>query len=279
MIQYKFFVSKIIIDNSIFNDYTCYNNLVLLQIYNSKGDNVFEINKNSSVPIYVQLADYIKKSIDNGDLLENDKIQSENELCASYDISRTTVRQALKILHNEGYIYKVRGKGSYVSSSKIYQNRSTFSKFYDDIKNLGKTPKSKILSLKVVTPSTSVREKMKLDDKDKVCEIVWVRYSDDQPLIYETINLNYKLMVGIEKEPLQEMKLYDIITKKYNIKLTHGNEQFMPCKISKLKAEYLNCSTGDLGMNVTRTVYQHDQVIEYTNSTVLGDKFIYTVNF
>ena len=61
-------------------------------------------------------------------------------------------------MEKEGYIYKLQGKGSYVSSPKIYQDRSGFSKFYDDMMSLGKIPISKILSLKIKKPNTLVKE-------------------------------------------------------------------------------------------------------------------------
>ena len=104
---------------------------------------MFEINKKSEVPLYQQLVHSIKKHIEEGTL-----IPAESEFCTVYDLSRTTVRQALRALEKEGYIYKLQGKGSYVSSPKIYQDRSGFSKFYDDMMSLGKIPISQILLLK-----------------------------------------------------------------------------------------------------------------------------------
>ena len=56
---------------------------------------MFEINKKSEVPLYQQLVHSIKKHIEEGTLKENDKIPAESEFCTVYDLSRTTVRQAL----------------------------------------------------------------------------------------------------------------------------------------------------------------------------------------
>ena len=86
----------------------------------------------------------------------------------------------------------MRGKGSYVSTPKIYQNRSSFSKFYDDMRSLGKVPVSKIISLKIKVADAYVREKMQLEENEMLCQIKWIRYGNNEPLIYETINLNYK---------------------------------------------------------------------------------------
>ena len=167
---------------------------------------MFVINKESETPLYQQLVYSLKKCIKDGILKKDDKIPAESEFCAKYNLSRTTVRQALKILEKEGYIYKIRGKGSYISSPKIYQDRSGFSKFYDDVKNLGKIPASKILSVKVKKPNEVVREKMNLSEDDLIFKLVWVRYGNDEALIYETIYLNYSLIKGIENLNLKTKK-------------------------------------------------------------------------
>ena len=240
---------------------------------------MFKIDKKSEIPLYQQLAHSIKKAVDEQKLKENDKIPAENEFCKIYDLSRTTVRQALDILEKDGYIYKLRGKGSYVSTPKIYQNRSSFSKFYDDMRSLGKVPVSKIISLKIKVADAYVREKMQLEENEMLCQIKWVRYGNSEPLIYETINLNYKLVDGIETKELTEKKLYDILTEEYGIKMTHGKELFYPCKLDINEAKNLGLKENDLGMKVERVVFQGKDVVEYTTSTVRGDRFIYTTNF
>lgn len=240
---------------------------------------MFKIDKKSEIPLYQQLAHSIKKAVDEQKLKENDKIPAENEFCKIYDLSRTTVRQALDILEKDGYIYKLRGKGSYVSTPKIYQNRSSFSKFYDDMRSLGKVPFSKIISLKIKVADAYVREKMQLEENEMLCQIKWIRYGNNEPLIYETINLNYKLVDGIEMKELTDKKLYDILSEEYGIKMTHGKELFYPCKLDINEAKNLGLKENDLGMKVERVVFQGKDVVEYTTSTVRGDRFIYTTNF
>ena len=240
---------------------------------------MFKIKKKSEIPLNQQLAHSIKKAVDEQKLKENDKIPAENEFCKIYDLSRTTVRQALDILEKDGYIYKLRGKGSYVSTPKIYQNRSSFSKFYDDMRSLGKVPVSKIISLKIKVADAYVREKMQLEENEMLCQIKWIRYGNNEPLIYETINLNYKLVDGIEMKELTDKKLYDILSEEYGIKMTHGKELFYPCKLDINEAKNLGLKENDLGMKVERVVFQGKDVVEYTTSTVRGDRFIYTTNF
>ena len=80
----------------------------------------YHIDKNLPLPLYYQLKQIIMNSIDEGIYQEDTAIPTEFELISKYDVSRTTVRQALNELVNEGYLYRKKGIGTFVSpQSKI----------------------------------------------------------------------------------------------------------------------------------------------------------------
>lgn len=238
------------------------------------------INYKSKKPIYLQIVHSIKKEIKEGKIKEGEKLVSENTLCKDYYISRNTVRQALDILEKEGFIKKIKGKGSFVLSPKIYQNRTKLSRFYDDIKMSGLVPYSKILHSGKEIPDKNVKDKMKLNDDDFIYIINWVRYGNDEPLIYETIHLNYSLVSGIEKIDLNDdIKLYKILEKEFGIKPQNGQEQIYPCKLNAKEAKFLKMRQEDLGMRIERVLYKDKKIFEYTKSVIRGDRFIYTIDF
>lgn len=66
-------------------------------------------------PKYQILKDYIIETIKSEKLTPGDRIYSENELCEKFEISRHTIRQAIGELVNEGWLYRVQGKGTFVN--------------------------------------------------------------------------------------------------------------------------------------------------------------------
>lgn len=66
-------------------------------------------------PLYEQIKDKIKKLIITGVFRENEKIPSVRELASSLAINPNTIQKAYKDLENEGYIYSLKAKGSFVS--------------------------------------------------------------------------------------------------------------------------------------------------------------------
>lgn len=66
------------------------------------------------VPKYYILKLEIIKKIENDEFLDDQMIPSERELIKEFGVSRITVRKAIDELVNEGYVYRVQGKGTYV---------------------------------------------------------------------------------------------------------------------------------------------------------------------
>lgn len=76
------------------------------------------MKKNPETPKYILLKEYIKSSIENGELTPGKKIFSENELASRFGISRHTVRQAVGEMVNEGWLCRTQGSGTFVSNIK-----------------------------------------------------------------------------------------------------------------------------------------------------------------
>ena len=91
------------------------------------------INKYSNIPLYSQLKQLILEKIENDEYQENSKIPSEQEFCEIYDISRPTVRQAINELTSSGAIYKLKGKGTFVSKAKNRIDIKDYSGFSDSL--------------------------------------------------------------------------------------------------------------------------------------------------
>lgn len=78
------------------------------------GHKQSEIDRESAVPLYIQLKEIIKGQIAEGILQEGKLIPSERKLCSIYNISHITVRQALVELTEENILFRVPGRGTYV---------------------------------------------------------------------------------------------------------------------------------------------------------------------
>ena len=77
----------------------------------------FYLNKESPVPLHTQLLNELRRAILAGELKPHTRVPSEPELAHTLSISRTTIRPAWRAAEDEGLLYRVHGKGTYVAES------------------------------------------------------------------------------------------------------------------------------------------------------------------
>lgn len=88
-----------------------------------------EIQKNSSVPIYMQIVYDVKEKINFGKLKRGDQLPSVRSISSECDINHNTVLKAYNQLIKEGYVTVLRGEGYYVSST-VKENVAAYQKEY-----------------------------------------------------------------------------------------------------------------------------------------------------
>lgn len=234
------------------------------------------IDKNSRTPLYLQLMNILIDKIENK-LEEDTQIPSEREICEVYDVSRTTVRQAMDELEKEGYIYKVHGKGTFVSPKRMNQDLSVFYSFTEEMKKLGKVPSSEVTGFEVVQAGEHISDMFKMGKEDLLYKISRIRKADGIHMMYETTYIPYDRFKGITREKLENKPLYDILVKEYNVRISSAEEYFRPILTNKIESVYLDIKEGSPSLKIERFTYEKGEVIEYTVSVARGDKFKYRV--
>ncbi|SHI24347.1 GntR family transcriptional regulator [Pollutimonas bauzanensis] len=105
-----------------------------------------EINKNSEIPLYLQIADLLTADIKSKRLLPLEKIPTEYELTRIFNVSRVTVRQAIRILVERGLAVSRQGKGVFVTGPVVNQELNELRGFYDSLLAQGYDPETEVLS-------------------------------------------------------------------------------------------------------------------------------------
>ena len=95
------------------------------------------LQRNSSTPLYQQVAEILTIGIRSGQYRPGDKLPSEHELCREYGISRMTVRLALSQLIQQGLVRSVHGKGTFVKEPVVSYNMKKIVGFSDTMRRRG----------------------------------------------------------------------------------------------------------------------------------------------
>ncbi|SER95518.1 GntR family transcriptional regulator [Salipaludibacillus aurantiacus] len=236
------------------------------------------INKNSPIPIYYQLEEKIKNQIDQGDLKPGDMLPSEREYANTYAISRMTVRQAITKLVNDGYVYRKKGTGTFVSEKKIEQPLQGLTSFTEDMKARGMTPGNRLVHFKVVPATSSVANYLKIQENDPVYEIQRVRLADNVPMALETSYLPEKLVPGVTKEIMQS-SLYEYIEAALGKKIKEATQIIESSTANQNEVELLQVRKSSPILLIERHTYLEDGTpVEFVKSAYRADRYRFMIN-
>ena len=110
-------------------------------------------NNNNTIYKYSQLYDILLEKILANEWKANDKMPTERELSIRYNVSRVTVRDTLNRLAQAGYIYRIQGKGTFVSVRKIEKKLTKLYTLRKRFEEKGVVHEVKTLQFEVISPS------------------------------------------------------------------------------------------------------------------------------
>lgn len=104
-----------------------------------------KINRESSVALYVQIADSLARDMARLRFKAFDRLPTESELMTRFGVSRVTVRQAIAQLVNQGLAVSRQGKGSFVAGPVVQHELEELKGFYDTLVGQGHAPQTDLL--------------------------------------------------------------------------------------------------------------------------------------
>ena len=143
-----------------------------------------DLDRNVPIPLYYQLKSRLLNDIQTGVYAIGDQIPTEYELQTQYEVSRSTIRQALNELVNDGWLLRKSSKGTFVTSPE--QSKSifhSFEPFASLVNRSGKTPRTEVLELEVVEANKFIAGKMNLQPNEKVITLFRRRFVDEEPIV------------------------------------------------------------------------------------------------
>jgi len=237
----------------------------------------FKFISRSNTPLYAQLVSYIKIQIQAAVFKPGDRMIAENELCDILKVSRTTIRQCMNRLVDEGLLVRYRGKGSFIADQKMRRNINYMYNFTENIRDAGAVPSSVVLQKEVGPADQIIGEKLQLPQSNNaVFFLSRLRCADNEPLLFEKTYIPYYLCEGIEVFDFSHTSLYHLLSSRYSLNLFHAVETIEAVIISGDNEKKLKCKGRAPGYKIQRISYlESNTVFEYTTSITRSDKCIF----
>lgn len=237
------------------------------------------INTESTVPVYLQVANEIKRSIKDETLKSGDMLPSDRVYCEELGVSHMTVKKAIDLLVNEGLVIRKKGVGTFIAEPKIMQSLFTLTGFTGDNKGPGRKTHSKVLNFEERHPSADIAEKLMLTEKDSVINLKRLRMINDEIVALENAYISNKngRFQEIMNHNFENESLYQILKEKCGVELGLAKETIEVSSATEEINIQMEVPLGKPMFYLKRISYSiEEEPIEYVESVYRADKYIFS---
>jgi GntR family transcriptional regulator len=174
--------------------------------------------RDSGTPLWIQLRDILRQQIASGQLGVNAQLPSEAELGDIYGISRIVVRETLSDLVRSGLIYKIKGKGAFISSPKKDEDFiSMVLGFSDEMALKGRVVKTQVLNQRIRKADEKESLALGLQSNSEVTSLKRLRSVDGNIRLLVSTVVPTDVAPELHKIRLEDKSLYEVLRRQYGL--------------------------------------------------------------
>ena len=140
-----------------------------------------QVDRNSPVPLYFQVAQHLEHLIESGDLATGTRLENEIDLADRLGLSRPTMRRAIEYLVDRGLLVRKRGVGTQVVHAKV-RRQVELTSLYDDLAKTRRDPQTQVLSFTTEPTPEALALEMGIPAGTDVYVFERLRYAEAEPL-------------------------------------------------------------------------------------------------
>ncbi len=232
------------------------------------------VQKDNPVPLYYQLAELIRERIVSGEFQPGEQLASARMISEEARISRMTVRQAFDYLERQGYLVVRRGAGTFVAAPKLTYHAVNLLSFTQEMIDQGRQPSSRVLEQAALTPPTQVAARLEIGPDRLVVKVARLRFSQDLPVLLETVYLPHESCPGLELEDLNEVSLYGLLEQRYRLRPLRSRQTLVATTANDYESGLFGVPVGTAMLLLEGVTYgAGDLAIEYFKAVFRGDCF------
>ena len=223
-----------------------------------------KINRNSSEPIYKQLAEIYRRQIEMGELLPGDTFPTEEKLIQTYQISRVTVRKAIMLLVDEGLLIRQSGKGTFINNKKIEENMESLQGFAE-LMSL-EYPEQYMLvdQFKTIPATRKAARNLNTPVDQSIQYIKRYHLIQSKPIAYVEIYLPDEIGSLMTAEEIVNTPIYTLIDQKTDIEIWRATQTIRAISADREIAESLQIPVNSPILYIERVTYStQNKPIEY----------------
>ncbi|MFJ7727355.1 GntR family transcriptional regulator [Neobacillus sp. NPDC097160] len=242
-----------------------------------------KIDRSSSVPLYKQIKAILIEELQTADGENGRPFSTEQELVQRFHVSRAPVRQALKELADEGYVYRERAKGTFpVQELPVRPPGLELGGLVGFLRDQGLDCTSKIVDTDRVLPTENLCAILGLEPSDQVLKISRLILLEEKPLVWAQSYLSVSEDFHPNKRELEKVdSVFLLLGSEQGIVISRGDHQIYASGANREEAELLGIKNEDPVLVIETKLYtRNDRLIGWRRAVHRADeyKFSFTAN-
>jgi len=227
--------------------------------------------------LHEYIFDDLKRKILSHEYAIGAQIPKEMDLVSIYDTSRHTIRKVLERLKTEGYLYTVKGSGTYIQEKKADFQLSKLKSFSELVQKQKAEPNSIVLSAKLITAPEKVAKELRISENEKCYFIERIRKSDDILMCYEKTYISATLCPDIDKFITPNTSTYDLYENKYKLNIDKGKYDLEAINACDEIAEILKIKKNEAVLYMKANVkLVTGETLYYVDAYYVGSRYVFT---
>ena len=239
------------------------------------------ISRPSHATLTDQTVMAIQEAIKQGRFSAGSQLPAEMELLQMLGVSRTTLREALRVLDEQRLIRKKRGRGTFVMERAIVKDLSRNFGITEMISQAGYTPGMRDVQIKLDKASKTLAEKLEIPEDSALVVIERVRTADQTPVVWTRDLMPEQYLGGWMPtlSVLNQSSLYECLERYANLRIVSGTASFSAVQAGREIAEKLEIQRNALLLLIDQMDNdQNQRSVLYSTEYHLTDKFNFIVH-
>jgi GntR family transcriptional regulator len=239
------------------------------------------INRGSAEPYYRQISDFLRAAMDAGRYTPGTLLPSEKAFCEQFGVSRPVVRQALEDLSRDGYVYRVKGKGTFVAEEKLNSHliQVVVGPERDTIRFRDRLATSVLLRETAPAP-VQVSRALDIPVEGRCIHLRRLRLLDDEPLCVIESYLPEQIVPGLLEADLTDRSLYDVIEERNGVAIRDLSRRIEAAKVPAELSDLLAAEDDDPCLIVTSLAAGvNGAKLEWSKAIYRADRISLNVEF
>ncbi|MGQ4858556.1 GntR family transcriptional regulator [Enterobacter roggenkampii] len=228
-------------------------------------------------PMYRQIADALREKISAGELKPGDALPTESSLQEAFNVSRVTVRQALKLLTEEQIVESIQGSGTYVKEERVNYDIYQLTGFYEKLADRNVDTHSEVSIFEVLKADAKLAEKLNLSHDDKIWHVKRVRFIKQKPVNLEETWMPLALFPDLTWEVMENSK-YHYVEQIKKLVIDRSEQELVPIMPSEEAIAALSLDPAKpILEKVSRGFLKDGRVFEYSRNVLNTDDYKFTL--